>query len=52
MSSNRTHNKAEREIMESVILVDYLIAHDLDFADLSNFSERTVKAAKLWKATR
>lgn len=47
--SNRRWNKAEREIQETMILVDYLTAHHMDFDDLDNFSERTVKAAKEWK---
>lgn len=47
--SNRKWNKAEREIQETMILVDYLTAHHMDFDDLDNFSERSVKAAKEWK---
>lgn len=42
-------NKAMKEIEESVILTDYLIHHDLDFDDVSNFTQKTVKLAIEWK---
>lgn len=41
-------NKARKEIWETQVLVDYLIEHDLDFDDISNFSIKRVKEALEW----
>lgn len=48
MSDKRRFSKAQREIEETIILIDYLVAHDLDFDDINNFTERSVKLAKEW----
>lgn len=43
-----THNKALREIEETMVLVEYLIYHNLDFDDIRNFATKTVKQAVEW----
>ena len=48
MSQNKRHDKAQKELEETQILVDYLTTHGLDFDDISNFSEKTVRTAKEW----
>lgn len=48
MSDKRRNSKAQRELEETKILVDYLLAHGLDFDDIENFTEQTVKRAKAW----
>jgi len=41
--------KALKEIEESVVLTDYLMAHNMDFDDLRNFTSKMVKQALEWK---
>lgn len=54
MSSNdysldqRRQKRAEKEIEESTILVDYLLAFDKDFNNIANFTSKAVKAAIEW----
>jgi len=50
MADKRKHSKALKELEETKILVDYLVAHDLDFDDISNFSDATVRRAKEWNS--
>lgn len=48
MSDKRKHSKAQRELEETKILVDYLLEHGLSFELIENFSDRMVKLAKEW----
>ena len=48
MKQNRKHNKAEKEIEDTQILVEFLVAHSLDFEDIENFSEKTIREARSW----
>lgn len=48
MSDKRKQSKAQRELEETKILVDYLLAHDLSFDVIENFSDRMVRTAKDW----
>lgn len=48
MSEKRRHSKAQRELDDTKILVDYLMAHQLDFDLLENFTDASVKRAKEW----
>lgn len=45
-------NRARKEIEETKILVDYLIHFQLDFNDILNFSNKTVRAALEWHQER
>lgn len=47
----KKHKKAEKEIMETMILTDYLLTFNMDFDDPSNFTDKRVREAKLWKGT-
>ena len=46
MSDKRKHSKAQKELEDTKILVDYLLEHGLSFDALDNFSDRMVKTAK------
>lgn len=48
MSDKKKHLKALKEIEETRILVDFLVAHDLDFELLENFSDQMVRRAVEW----
>ena len=48
MSDKRRQSKAIKELEETKILVDYLLAHDLSFDLLENFSDHMVRTAKEW----
>lgn len=45
----KQHKKAEKEIDENLLLIQYLEATEADFEDVKNFSDRKVKEAKEWK---
>jgi hypothetical protein len=48
MSDKRRTLKAQKELEETKILVDYLLAHDLSFDLIENFSDYMVRTAKEW----
>jgi hypothetical protein len=48
MSDKRKQSKAARELEDTKILVDFLLAHELSFDLLENFSDPMVKQAKHW----
>lgn len=48
--SRRKQAKALKELGETKILVDYLIAHNMDFDNENNFTDAMVEAAKEWYA--
>lgn len=48
MSDKRRHSKAQRELEETKILVDYLLAHELSFDLMENFTDTSVRRAKEW----
>lgn len=48
MSEKRRHSKAQRELEDTKILVDYLLEHGLSFEDVNNFTDRQVRVAKEW----
>jgi hypothetical protein len=48
MSDKRRQSKAARELEETKILVDYLLAHELSFDLLENFTDPMVRRAKEW----
>jgi hypothetical protein len=48
MSEKRRQSKAQRELEDTKILVDYLLAHELDFDLLENFTDTSVRRAKEW----
>lgn len=48
MTDKRRQAKAQRELEETKILVDYLLAHDLSFDVIEHFSDQTVRIAKEW----
>lgn len=48
MSEKRRQSKAIKEIEESKILVDFILAHNLSFEDENNFTDQTVSKAKKW----
>jgi hypothetical protein len=48
VSDKRKQSKAQRELEETKILVDYLLAHDLSFDIEDNFTDRMVRIAKDW----
>lgn len=52
MSDKRKQSKAQRELEETKILVDYLLAHDLSFDVEDNFTDRMVRIAKDWNDGR
>lgn len=45
----KQHRKAEQELDETVLLLEYLKATGADLTDSKNFSVKTVKKAKQWK---
>jgi hypothetical protein len=48
MAERKKYTKAQKELEETIILVDYLVAHALSFEDEFNFTEQSVKRAKEW----
>lgn len=52
MTEKKKHSKAQRELEETKILVDYLLAHDLSFDMIENFSDQMVRTAKEWNDGR
>lgn len=46
--SSSLDDRAIKEIQESMCLSLYLQAHELDFEDIDNFSDRMVRRAKTW----
>jgi hypothetical protein len=48
MSEKRRHSKAQKELEETKILVDFLLAHELSFDLLENFTDPMVRRAKEW----
>ncbi len=48
MSEKRRHSKAQKEIEETKILIDYLLEHGLSFDEESNFTDQSVRLAKEW----
>lgn len=48
MTDKRRHSKALRELEETKMLVDYLVAHGLSFDLIENFSDQLVRTAKEW----
>lgn len=45
----KQHKKAEKEIDEDLLLIQYLEATEADFNDVKNFTDKKVKEAKEWK---
>lgn len=48
MTDKRRYSKALKELEETKILVDYLMAHELSFDLIENFSDSMVRTAKEW----
>jgi hypothetical protein len=48
MSERRRHTKAVKELSDTKILVDFLLAHGLSFDDENNFTDQSVSRAKRW----
>jgi hypothetical protein len=46
VSDKRKHSKAQRELEDTKLLVDYLLEHGLSFDVLEHFSDHMVKTAK------
>lgn len=49
MTDKRKYSKALKELEETKTLVDYLVAHELSFDLIENFSDAMVRTALEWR---